>query len=153
VSNARNILEAMGIDPDEAIEADHRLKTKPRRDPRICVCGHAINKHVPESGACEPTRYKCPCRHSIPVLIVDDTRLFLRRATGPGPEHALTRGIAALAEAEKSCEWIPETAKCFKCGSTDNFRAVPTDSQMEKIVYEHSAYNALVCLTCYKDMS
>lgn len=153
MSDARSILAGMGLDPDEAIEADQRLKTKPKRDPRICVCGHAVNKHVPESGACEPTRYKCPCRQMIPVLTVDDTRLFLRRTTGPGAEHALTRGIAALADSDKGCEWIEETHKCFKCGGDDKLRAVPTDSEGTKVKYEHSQFNILVCADCYSEMS
>lgn len=153
MGDARSILADMGLDPDEAIEADQRLKTKPRRDPRICVCGHAVNKHVPESGACEPTRYKCPCRQMIAVLTVEDTRLFLRKTTGPASEHALTRGIAALAEAGKGCEWIEETHKCFKCGGGDRLRAVPTNQDGTLVKYEHSQYNILVCADCYKEMS
>ena len=153
MSDARSILAGMGLDPDEAIEADQRLKTKPKRDPRICVCGHAVNKHVPESGACEPTRYKCPCRQMIPVLTVDDTRLFLRRTTGPGAEHALTRGIAALADNDKGCEWIEETHKCFKCGGSEQLRAVPTNQDGTLVKYEHSQYNILVCSGCYGEMN
>lgn len=153
MSDARSILASMGLDADEAIATDKRLKTKPRRDPRVCICGHAMNKHVPESGACEPTRYKCPCRMATPVLTVDDTRLFLRRSTGPGPEHALTRGIAALAEAGKSCDWIETGGKCMKCESTEAIRAVPTDSTGMKVIYDHSAFNIMVCVDCYKEMS
>lgn len=153
MSDARSILASMGLDADEAIETDKRLKTKPRRDPRICICGHAMNKHVPESGACEPTRYKCPCRNQTAVLTVDDTRLFLRRSTGPGPEHALTRGIAALAEAGKGCDWIEDGGKCMKCEGTESIRAVPTDSTGMKVIYDHSQFNIMVCADCYKEMS
>lgn len=153
MSDARSILADMGLDPDEAIETDKSLKTKPTRDPRICVCGHAVNKHVVESGACEPTRYKCPCRQVIPVLTVDDTRLFLRRTTGPGAEHALTRGIAALADANKGCEWIEDNHKCFKCGGNDKLRAVPTDQSGTMVKYEHAAFNILACANCYEEMN
>jgi hypothetical protein len=154
MSDARDILAGMGLDPDQAIETDKRLKTKPRRDPRICVCGHAVNKHVPESGACEPTKYKCPCRHVNPVLTVEDTRMFLRKSTGPGPEHALTRGIAALAEAGRGCDWLEGSKLCFKCTTAGvNVRAVPTDSTGTKVLYDHSQFNILVCDPCYKEMS
>jgi hypothetical protein len=154
MSDARSILAGMGIDPDEAIATDKRLKTKPRRDPRVCVCGHAVSKHVPESGACEPTKYKCPCRNAHPVMTAEDTRMFLRKTTGPGPEHALTRGIAALAEAGKGCAWIEGADACFKCGSVSgNARAVATDSTGSRILYEHSQFNILVCADCYKEMT
>lgn len=152
MSDARDILAQMGLNPDEAIEADQRLKSKPRRDPRICICGHAVNKHVPESGACEPTRYKCPCREIIPVITVDDTRLFLRKTTGPGAEHALIRGIAALANAGKGCDWLDAGTKCFKCASSKQVRPVPTDSEGTRVKYEHSEFNIMACEDCYKEM-
>jgi hypothetical protein len=152
MSSARDMLAGMGIDADEAIETDRRLKSKPRRDPRICICGHAVNKHVPESGACEPTKYKCPCRHVHAVITVDDTRLFLRKTTGPGSEHALVRGMAALAEAGKDCEWIEGAQVCKKCGAEGAGRVVPTNSAMTVALNEHSAYNMLLCNSCYKEL-
>jgi hypothetical protein len=154
MSNARDILSEMGLDADDAIATDKRLKTKPRRDPRICVCGHAVNKHVIESGACEPTKYKCPCRHLHPVLTAEDTRMFLRKTTGPGPEHALTRGIAALAEAGKGCDWLEGSRVCAKCSAKDvQVKAVPTNSTGTAVLYEHSQFNILVCVDCYKEMN
>jgi hypothetical protein len=55
--------------------------------------------------------------------------MFLRKSTGPGPEHALTRGIAALAEAGKGCDWLEGAKACDKCEATGvNVKAVPTNS-------------------------
>lgn len=154
MASAKDALAALGISVEEAREADERLKTKPTRDPRICLCGHAINKHNIVRGEvqCVPSRYWCPCKNMRAVIEVEDTRMFLRKTTGPGVEHALVRGISALAEHGKEVTWI-ETPTCDRCKTTEGkITPVPINGYSSNVAYEATGLDALLCAKCMEDV-
>jgi hypothetical protein len=158
MTNARNALAMLGINAEEAVEADQALTRKPSSDKRICLCGHAINKHSTESGViqCVPSRYYCPCKNIRPVVLVEDTRLFLRKTNGPGAEHALTRGLAASFSADKNVEWITEV-KCDKCGveatPAGDVQISPVAvTEYKTVSYEATGFDALLYTTCLEEI-
>ena len=153
MTSAKDALAAMGIGLEEAIQADTRLKERQVRDPRICLCGHAINKHINENGIvlCTPSRMVCPCKCVRPVIEVEDTRKFLRKTTGPGVEHALVRGIAALADIGKEAKWI-EPLKCDRCQATEG-RIVPCPiTEGKQVAYKATGRDALLCEKCMEEI-
>lgn len=125
MTTAKDALAALGITEEETEQLQEEMKQQTRRDPRICLCGHPMSRHSINNGIglCELPKSTCNCKFERPVLRVGDTRLFLRNTTGHGPEHALTRGIVALATAGKEAEWLIPIA-CDKCG-TEEGRIVP----------------------------
>lgn len=130
MQTAKDALAAMGLDLNEVLTMDESLRTRPqKRDGRICVCGHGVTKHtVYPNGKvyCKPSKMECPCKNVRPVIDVEDTRPFLRRTEGGGSEHALTRGLAALAASEKEAHWIIDLV-CDTCGEYDeSIQPVPT---------------------------
>lgn len=159
-SSAEQVLESMGLTLDEVREADETLRGRPKeRDGRICICGHPVNRHTVTSGVvlCKPTRMECPCRKVRPVLDVSDTRAFLRKTAGPGPEHALSRGLRGLTDgrqgaggAERSAEWVVDL-ECDRCGG--NTRVVPAPvTSSGNVVHEPTGYDALLCAECLAEV-
>lgn len=151
MTSAKEALELLGINVDEAIATDKkRTETKPR-DSRICLCGHAVNKHSLDAGEvqCVPSRYWCPCKKLRPVIEVDDTRLFLRKTNGPNKEHALIRGIAASVVAEKNVKWIAEVTCdiCHKGTHDAKIMPVPV-TEFKTVAYEATGFDALLCEGC-----
>ena len=155
MSNAKDALAALGINPDEAIEMDKKLTKKSVRDNRICICGHAIGRHkVDEYSAlteCKPSRMYCPCQTERPVLQAEDTRMFLRQTTGPMSEHALIRGMAALVVADKEAKWI-EDPKCDRCESNEGAVGPVPLTKNNKVAYEPSARNVFLCAKCLEEV-
>ncbi len=158
MTDARNALALLGISAEEAVETDEKLTRKPSRDKRICLCGHAVNKHSTDAGLviCVPSRYNCPCKNIRAVVQAEDTRLFLRKTSGPGAEHALTRGLAASFSADKGVEWI-ETPKCDKCGieatPAGDVRISPVAvTEYRTVSNEATGYDALLCDTCLEEI-
>jgi hypothetical protein len=158
MTNARDALAMLGINAEEAVEVDQNLTRKPNSDKRICLCGHAINKHLVDSGiiTCTPSKLYCPCKNLRPVVLVEDTRLFLRKTNGPGAEHAFTRGLAASFSADKNVEWL-ETPKCDKCGieatPAGDVRISPAAvTEFKTLSYEATGYDALLCDNCLEEM-
>ena len=150
-TTAREALEMMGIDVDEALAMDESLigKSMPNRDPSVCVCGHPSARHTVTNGVvyCKPTRMECPCRHVKPVLVAEDLRSFLRKTNGPGSMHALTRGIAASLKKGKNVTWTVE-AKCDRCGSSGT-SVTPTPVTQGGIAVDYATgYDALLCPSC-----
>lgn len=150
-TSAREALEMMGIDVEEALAMDEALlgQTAPNRDPSVCVCGHPSARHTVTNGVvyCKPTRMECPCRHLKPVLVAEDLRSFLRKTNGPGPMHALTRGIAASLKKGKNVTWTVE-ARCDRCGN-DNTSVTPTPVTQSGIAVDYATgYDALLCPDC-----
>lgn len=151
MSSAVDALAALGMSAEEVTKIDSVLRTRPqKRDGRICLCGHGVTKHyVNELGivSCKPSKMDCPCKKVRPVIDAEDTRPFLRRTQGPGPYHALTRGLAALAESGKSADWIIEL-ECDRCNQkTDNLSPVPVTSN-GFAASEATGYDALLCFPC-----
>jgi hypothetical protein len=150
-SSAKDALAALGMDMDEVLEVDSGLRTRPQhRDGRICLCGHGISKHtVLDNGVviCKPSKMDCPCKKVRAVIDAEDTRPFLRRTQGGGPMHALSRGLAALAQSGKSAHWIIDL-KCDACGEySDNLSPVPVTLN-GVIMTDATGYDALLCSDC-----
>ena len=155
MTTAKDALSSMGIDLSEAIEADRKLTKKPKRDNRICCCGHAVARHRTDeySGIteCKPSRMYCPCDTPRAVLEVEDTRVFLRQTWGPKTQHALIRGMVALAEADKEAKWINDPQLCDKCQSAETVYPIPLTAN-NRIAEEASSKNALLCDSCIEEL-
>lgn len=160
-STAAQAIESLGISVEEAIETDRHitgLTRGKRRDNRVCICGHAMTRHVEQDGVsrCFPSRMACVCQGTRPVLEVSDTRLFLRKTTGPGKEHALLRGLSALVLKGGEASWI-ENLSCELCGvdaTTENISPVPL-SISGKICYNESQLSgkhAFLCRPCIEEV-
>lgn len=151
-TSAREALELMGIDVEEAIEMDEILLGKiasGMRDPHICVCGHPVSRHTSTNGVvyCKPTRMECPCKYVKPVLEVEDLRSFLRKTTGAGSMHALTRGMVASIKKGKSVTWLTDPV-CDRCGkSADSISPTPVTPNGISVNYA-TGYDALLCPSC-----
>ena len=151
MENMENPFEFFDFDVEEVRTAEEKIKgmSRPDRDKRICTCGHPMNSHTISSSGivlCTPSRMMCPCKNARPVLIAGDARKFLRKTMGPGPEHALARGVLASFESGKDVEWIVGMI-CDKCGAEGNISPVPTTR--EGIVqFEATGYDALLCKNC-----
>jgi hypothetical protein len=150
MSDAKDALAAIGINWEEAVEADSKQTERKPRDQRVCLCGHGINRHTDAAGTllCKPSQIDCKCKKLRPVIEVEDTRLFLRKTNGAGQEHALIRGMSALAKAGKSAKWI-EPAMCDRCGKTDGrILPVPLNKASLTIANEGTGIDALLCTDC-----
>ena len=147
------ILTAMGLDPDEAERVDKELTLNARtKDKRICLCGHALGRHDMALGrpVCQVGKLACNCRTLQPVLVVSDTRPFIRKTEGSSMNHALSRGIAAARKAEVTIDLIEEAWGCHKCGTAgEAIRLTPMAVTANGIPTDHdSGYNALFCDDC-----
>ena len=155
MTSAKDALSSIGIDLSEATKVDKKLTKKPSRDNRICVCGHAMARHKEDeySGLteCKPSRMYCPCQTPRAVLEVEDIRVFLRQTWGPKAEHALVRGMVALAEADKEAKWIDDPLVCDKCQKKGSVFPVPL-TKNNKVAQEATAKNALLCDECIEEL-
>lgn len=153
MQDAKNALAAMGLDLNEVLDMDNTLRSRPAvRDGRICICGHGVSKHTQYPGdrvRCKPSKMECPCRQVRAVIDVEDTRPFLRRTQGAGSEHALTRGLAALAQSGKEAHWLIDLV-CDKCGEfSENIVPVPvTGDGRVSGGTEATGYDMMLCTTC-----
>lgn len=110
---------------DEVNEAEEARKSRIGRrggDGQVCLCGHPFNRHSEIRGVvvCQPTRMSCGCKDQVAALVVQDTRVFLRKTVGVGINHALTLGLKAAVEAGHSVEWVIPTT-CSQCGAEGAF--------------------------------
>jgi len=158
MSTAQDALKAMGLTTDEVIQVDSNLRTRPaKRDGRVCLCGHGVSKHtiveVPGRetiSSCKPSKMDCPCKKVRPVIDVEDTRPFLRKTMGSGSMHALSRGLAVLAESGKSADWIVDLV-CDRCEKkSDSLFPVPVTKD-GRIATDATGYDALLCPKCRKE--
>jgi hypothetical protein len=166
-------LAAMGITSSEVDSRDNRQKKGGPLDRRICMCGHAINKHkihitpenpkgipwtegpVPTTGMlCRINAMNCACREPIPVLKVSDARSFLRTTEGSGALHALTRGLRNLIK-NATYEWLIDL-ECVKCGSVgaeNQIQPVPLTKLGKKTFDGKSqGYDRFLCLKCREEL-
>lgn len=125
MNDPKDIFAITGTTFEEAYEADRRLSaTGKRRNPYICLCGHAMARHSedPNTGAvsCKPSRIWCHCTRKYPVLTVEDTRIFVRMSDGYGQDHAVIRGLSALIKKGKKAEWVTEGLVCHFCETWDS---------------------------------
>jgi len=170
-NQALDALAAMGLDPQEIDTHDTSLINKQGVDRRICICGHAMDRHKAEATLgwekpvpilkwsdptepfkCTPNAQSCSCRRLIPVLEVSNTKYFLKKTAGSGELHALTRGIRALAKVQgHTMNWIVEPT-CLLCGCTDvGERIVPAVFNADKTLKQTEGsigYDDFICQKC-----
>jgi hypothetical protein len=135
---------------DEVVAIDNELRTRPlTRDGRICACGHSMTKHTEVGGIvmCKPSKMDCPCKKSRPVLDAEDTRPFLRKTQGPGPMHALSRGLAALLTSGKNADWIIDLV-CDKCSKSSGMLSPVPVTKDGRPSDASTGYDALLCNKC-----
>jgi hypothetical protein len=147
-----NAFEFLNFSEDEANEALAKVEDGKARDGRICLCGHPNKRHeyVRDRAVCKAARHRCPCSEIRLVLKVDNARAFLRKTTGGGPFHALSQGMAAAHAAGIGMEWLIEM-KCDVCSEEKRLSPVPVNEDGAELS-EPSAYNALVCDDCRREM-
>jgi hypothetical protein len=169
MSSPNDFLAQMGIDPNEVDEFDDRQRKGGPLDRRVCICGHAINKHkkpaepkdIPwKSGPtdgylCKPNGgMSCACRAPLPVLLVSDTRTFLRRTEGGGALHALIRGLRNMPE-KATAEWLIERT-CARCDATgDEYQIYPVPlTKTGKLVFDGASegYDRFLCQKCREEV-
>jgi hypothetical protein len=148
---AEEALLSMGLTEEEMAKG-RRASEIFHRDGRICACGHPVSRHKDEAGVgiifCRPSRMLCPCQEPYPVIEVRDTRLFVFRTTGIGPEHALQRGIDKCREKGIDITWlVPKRCERPGCGGTRDVQSTPLSSRMRPIP-EESRINVLMCIGC-----
>lgn len=151
--SALDALLKMGLTPEDVDRADielaERRKANAAIDRHVCACGHAMSRHTIANGIvmCKPARMECLCKRARPVLVVQDTRLFIRKTEGGGAEHALTRGIRESLTKNKSVEWLIDLV-CDRCGKeADSVVPVPV-TQNGTAVSRATGYDALLCPDC-----
>jgi hypothetical protein len=141
-NSALEALAAMGIEPETIDTHDISTVNRLGVDRRICMCGHALDRHKAEATLgwdkpipilkwnnpsdpfkCTPNAQSCSCRRLIPVLEVSNTKYFLKKTNGSGELHALTRGLRALAKVQNHImKWLVTTDRivpaCFNKDKT-----------------------------------
>jgi hypothetical protein len=132
--------------------ADEKIRKSGRsdRDKRICVCGHSVKVHESFDGgfvACTPSRIDCRCKEIRPVIKVEDVRLFIRKTMGPGPEHALSRGMLASIERGHVIEWIAPR-QCDRCGKEGPISPTAITKSGTVVYDQDTGLNALLCQDC-----
>lgn len=152
--NARDVLAAMGISVEEAVEVNQRERQRfaDKKDKRICLCGHPVKQHMSNGDGtytCTRAKVYCPCRKIDVALEAEDARLFMFKTAGPSARHALVRGIAASVEKDKDVTWVMERI-CFVCGVDDGRTVVPMPATKDgRFLREgEGPLNALVCEEC-----
>lgn len=136
-------LDAFDVDQEKLELIDQVVsQPPPRYDRRICICGHPISRHDPQTGICKPSRLDCPCKRKHAVLDVPNTRYFLGKTLGSGEKHALTRGIFLARRAmgedfDAKAKWLVEL-KCENpsCQAPTKLFPVMCDSDGYR-VYDH----------------
>jgi len=131
----KDAIETMGIDFEMADAVNSKLISK-SLDDRICICGHAMRRHseADMTQFCNPGRTTCHCRKSnmTPVLKAGNVQVFRHSSNGPGPEHALVRGLVSLSKTDKEMEWIEEPFCMINgCGSKDEVSPVVLETQSD----------------------
>lgn len=122
------------------------------RSKHVCICGHAINKHSGYErglGACITGRHWCPCMAENPVLFANDTRYFMRKTYGLGSKHALSTGLAKLAQVGKKAYWL-EQPSCWNpnCDQSNKLIFPVSMDKSSQIINEPGPINVFLCETC-----
>jgi hypothetical protein len=147
-----NALQELGI---EDSEVDAFLVGKAENPPEkmVCICGHATNKHSEISKdywSCVTARHFCPCARPVPVLLVQDTRYFMRKTYGYGAKHAMSTGLRKLNQEGKWSRFTIELT-CFKCNA-GNVKLLPAALNRDyRISDKPEAINVLLCWDCVQE--
>lgn len=135
----------------EALEQD--LAGRPRRDNRVCICGHPVSRHT-VAGAltiCKPTKMDCPCKKCRPVVKVSDLRTFLRKTEGSGGLHALSRGMYALSQKDGKISWLIDL-QCDRCGEKTEDLTPAAVTQRGTSALHATGFDALLCGKCREEV-
>jgi len=147
--HSSDALDAFGFSESE-IEAELRKNRLAPPSKQVCICGHAVNKHSePSEGRwyCRTANHDCPCGGPEPILVVQDTRYFMKKTEGYGPMHALSYGLMRLRQEKKWARFIIEL-KCDRCKAEDTkLFPVPLSPEL-RVVRRPSPINKLVCNDC-----
>lgn len=160
----------LGITQDEAL-ASLRSAQRHRRNPGVCVCGHAATAHtenvkpgvsaahdaVRDAGhrTCAPSKHVCPCPGYVEALKTQDTRRFRYATRGPGGDHALMMGIMSAMTHGMSVDWNPDVC-CSKCEASRMTAGVSlTIIAYDKLWRESKTatdFNVFMCNTCREEV-
>lgn len=164
-----HIFDKLGFSLEEGKKALELadLASKTKSDTRICICGHAFGTHrgistaerevMAASGrapqtSCTPGRMACPCKHAVAVLFAEDARLFMRKTSGHGPDHALGQGIVASAMKNKEIRWLIDPI-CENC-KTEGAHVIPVSLTRSGLVSDVPGEdNALICNDCRRKLT
>ena len=175
MTDAKEFFSKLGISAEDVDANENRQRRRGPTDRRICLCGHGANKHQdPNISDTERNRYIdgpvaerqyecrpnasviCPCKLPFPVVVVSDSRWFLRKTDGGGHRHALIRGIRSLLEIEgATVDWLiePVCAKCGESGADMNILPVPL-TKAGRLTHDglSEGYDRLLCEECRKEV-
>jgi hypothetical protein len=132
----------------EKVDAELAELERESNNKEVCICGHAVRRHIFFEGNwdCQPARIWCPCSQPIAVLEADDLRMFQCQTRGWGAKHALTQGIRKSDKSKKKTRLL-ENAICWMCGKASNL--YPTALDLSNIpIRQPAARNALLCEEC-----
>jgi len=144
-----SLFAAFDFSVDEVEDVLEEAKKSKAKSKSICMCGHADGFHDSSASGeqyCTANKQNCKCVKKDLVLVAQDTRIFLRKTTGPGPQHALAQGIRDAEKAGQMLQWIG-TPKCEPCGSTVDLSPCPV-SERGVILYEDKGINKWLCAEC-----
>jgi len=150
MATAQQLIEDMGLDYQEAQQAEEARERGKPKTKTICICGHATSRHEEFAGrtACNALMRNCRCREPKVVLQTTDVRMFLSKTEGSGLLHALTRGILAAGKKEIQVSWVDEERYCHKCQATE-VRLTPMAVTTNGIPADQdTGYNAFFCDEC-----
>lgn len=123
------------------------------RDSRICMCGHTMHAHKVMDGlpnpVCRAGKVICNCTEPEPVLKPEDARLFLRATEGARDKHALSVGVARLAEKGLRGKWLVKRA-CVVCATEVGVFPVPFDKEGHVISGRSGTHNKFMCDAHYE---
>lgn len=147
--NTLNALAQLGIS-DSEVDAFLVGRAEVPPEKLVCICGHATNKHSEISKdywTCITARHYCPCAKPIPVMLVQDTRYFMRKTYGCGVKHAMSTGLRKLNQEGKWSRFIIDLS-CFRCNTSDQ-KLYPTALTRDyRVSDKPEAINALLCWDC-----
>jgi hypothetical protein len=132
----------------EVEEEMERVTAAAKARGTVCMCGHPSGRHTEEVGvySCSAGKYTCPCKKLKPVIEVDNARIFLRKTTGPGTQHALAQGMLSAIKAGQEISWLIEQ-KCDKCDVPGAVAPCPVN-QRGVVMDEATGYDVLLCRDC-----
>lgn len=149
----------LGDDLPEQVEKATAKPSVPKKDPRICVCGHPARAHSSEGvtadavekrkynqHVCRYARMACPCAKFIEVVKCDDVRLFTFRTSGIDANHALFKGVSRAKEKDVEFEWSDlSLTACVECGITTGPRHIVALNDRGRVSRDPGAFNVFLC--------
>lgn len=164
----KNPFEALGWSEEDAEKVSEAIKepSVPRKDPRVCLCGHPARAHSTEGitdlargfasrgfNHCRFARMKCPCAGFVEIGTSSDVRVFTFKTAGPDKDHALLKGIKKAQDAGAEFEWtdLSKTA-CLKCGATSGARHIVALDSTGHVSPVPEAHNLFLCDVHFAEM-